>query len=74
MLLHEYLQLLWPEGKLLNPSLSIAWLSGLQIVLFDNPKTGGSVLPATGLQRAIRSGRGLPVAFLRAPVMTNASP
>jgi hypothetical protein len=33
----------------------------------DKPNGGGSTVPGSGLQRSMRSGRGLPMAFLSVP-------
>lgn len=54
-------KLLWPLGKLLHPSSRMWLLSWVQTVYPTNTSLGVSFV---GLQREIKSGRGIPTAFL----------
>lgn len=50
----ECLQLEWPLGKLLHPSVMMYLSVWVQIAAVDSPK-GGSTEPALGIHRAIKS-------------------
>lgn len=58
--------LLWPLGKLRQPSWRVWWFVSVQISKVTSWCAG---VPFAGLQRARRSGRGRPTAFLIMSVM-----
>lgn len=63
-------KLLWPLGKLLQASCSICSFFCVQTVHGTSPFPG---VPLRGIQREIKSGRGLPIAFFRTSVRNEVS-